>query len=635
MEDRGRSSRTYENRRTYGKSQGRRPSDNRSSGRPSDNHPPRRQRTPAERARMRRRRKRQRMIRFVLLIILIIAAIAGIILWKRYSPSKEQYDMKKYYGIEKDGQIGITVDNKVVEAEGKLAGGKVYVAYNIVRDYINSRFYWDPNENVLLYMLPEDMISVDVGSKDYSISRKKKSEDYVILKTEGNTAYIALDFVQQYTNIDYEVSNNPDHVMIRTKWGKTDVATVKKNTQVRYQGGVKSPVLAELKKKDEVTVVESEQNWKKVRTADGVIGYVKNKALKNEEKKNITRKFEEQDYSNITKDYTINMAWHNVTNQDANNAVAQRIAQTKGLTTLAPTWIHVADTNGNISSIASADYVSYAHKQNVEVWMTVRDFDGGISSEKESYELLSYTSRRETLITQLIAEALRVGVDGINVDFEKISDKCGEHYIEFIRELSVKCRQNGLVLSVDNYVPKSFNTQYDRKEQGIVADYVVIMGYDEYYAGSPEAGPVSSYNYVKEGITETLKEVPAEKVISGIPFFTRLWKETPKTEEELKSDKGTDAEQYSATVESDAYGMDNAQAIVKQAGVDTTWDKKAGQNYATWEADGSKYEIWLEDSKSIEAKLKLMKKYKLAGTAEWSLGQESSDIWNLIQKYVN
>ena len=625
MEDRGRSSRTYENRRTYGKSQERRP---------SDNHPPRRQRTPAERARMRRRRK-QRMIRFVLLIILIIAAIAGIILWKRYSPSKEQYDMKKYYGIEKDGQVGITVDNKVVEAEGKLAGGKVYVAYNIVRDYINSRFYWDPNENVLLYMLPEDMISVDVGSKDYSISKKKKSEDYVILKTEGNTAYIALDFVQQYTNIDYEVSNNPDHVMIRTKWGKTDVATVKKNTQVRYQGGVKSPVLAELKKKDEVTVVESEQNWKKVRTADGVIGYVKNKTLKNEEKKNITRKFEEQDYSNISKDYTINMAWHNVTNQDANNAVAQRIAQTKGLTTLAPTWIHVADTNGNISSIASADYVSYAHKQNVEVWMTVRDFDGGISSEQESYELLSYTSRRETLITQLIAEALRVGVDGINVDFEKISDKCGEHYIEFIRELSVKCRQNGLVLSVDNYVPKSFNTQYDRKEQGIVADYVVIMGYDEYYAGSPEAGPVSSYNYVKEGITETLKEVPAEKVISGIPFFTRLWKETPKTEEELKSDKGTDAEQYSTTVESDAYGMDNAQAIVKQAGVDTTWDKKAGQNYATWEADGSKYEIWLEDSKSIEAKLKLMKKYKLAGTAEWSLGQESSDIWNLIQKYVN
>jgi len=336
------------------------------------------------------------MIQLVLLIILVIAAIAGIVIWKRYSPSKEQYDMKKYYGIEKDGQLGITVDNKVVEAKGKLSDGKAYVAYDVVRDYINSRFYWDSNENVLLYMLPKDMISVDVGSKDYSVSREKKSEDYVILKTEGNTAYIALDFVQQYTNIDYEMSSNPDHVMIRTKWGKTDVATVKKNTQVRYQGGVKSPVLAELKKKD----------------------------LKNEEKKNITRKFDEQNYSSISKDYTINMAWHNVTNQDANKGVAQKIAQTKGLTTLAPTWVHVADTSGNITSIASSDYVSYAHQQNIEVWMTVRDFDGGISSEQESYELLSYTSRRETLITQLIAEALRVGVDGINVDFEKISDKC-------------------------------------------------------------------------------------------------------------------------------------------------------------------------------------------------------------------
>ena len=608
MEDRGRSSRTYENRRTYGKSQGRRP---------SDNHPPGRQRTPAERARMRRRRKRQRMIRFVLLIILIIAAIAGIILWKRYSPSKEQYDMKKYYGIEKDGQVGITVDNKVVEAEGKLAGGKVYVAYNIVRDYINSRFYWDPNENVLLYMLPEDMISVDVGSKDYSISKKKKSEDYVILKTEGNTAYIALDFVQQYTNIDYEVSNNPDHVMIRTKWGKTDVATVKKNTQVRYQGGVKSPVLAELKKKDEVTVVESEQNWKKVRTADGVIGYVKNKALKNEEKKNITRKFEEQDYSNISKDYTINMTWHNVTNQDANNAVAQRIAQTKGLTTLAPTWIHVADTNGNISSIASADYVSYAHKQNVEVWMTVRDFDGGISSEKESYELLSYTSRRETLITQLIAEALRVGVDGINVDFEKISDKCGEHYIEFIRELSVKCRQNGLVLSVDNYVPKSFNTQYDRKEQGIVADYVVIMGYDEYYAGCGEAGPNASITYVENGIAKTKESVPAEKIINAVPFYTRVWESTG---EGPKASTLTMAQQA---------------AWVSNSGTEPVWLDEYCQNYVEYQKDGNTIQCWLEDTDSIRVKLQVMKAQGIAGVAEWKLGIEDRAVWDVIEKYVN
>ncbi len=642
MEDKNRYGRTNDNRRDAGENSRRRSAAQKGARRSSPSEPDRQgrnrdmERRQAERAaRIRKKRRRNRLIRLVLLIILVIIAIAGIFLWKRYSPTKEKYDMKKYYGIEKEGQLGITVDNQVVDAQGKLSDGKAYVSYEVVRDYINSRFYWDSNENKLLYMLPKDMVSVDVGSKDYLVSREKKSEDYVILKTDGNTAYIALDFIQQYTNMDYEVSNKPNHVMIRTKWGKTDVATVKKDTQVRYRGGVKSPILTDVKKKDEVVVVESEENWKKIRTEDGVIGYVRTKDLKNEEKKNITRDFDEPDYTSISKNVKINLAWDNVTNQSANSALAQRLSKTKGITTLAPTWIHVADTSGNISSIASADYVTYAHQQNMEVWMTVRDFDGGINTEQESYDLLSYTSRRDTLITQLIAEALRVGVDGINVDFEKITDKCGEHYIEFVRELSVKCRQNGLILSVDNYVPKSYNTQYDRKEQGIVADYVVIMGYDEYFAGSPKAGPVSSYNYVKEGIEETLKEVPANKIVSGIPFFTRLWKETPKTTEQRASDKGTEAEQYSMNVESEAYGMETAQSLVTQAGAEASWDKSAGCNYASWESGGAKYEIWLEDAKSIEPKLKLMQKYKLAGTAEWALGQESSDIWNLIQKYVN
>ena len=291
---------------------------------------------------------------------------------------------------------------------------------------------------------------------------------------------------------------------------------------------MKSPVLTELKKKDEVTVIENEDNWRKVRTKDGFIGYVKKSALKKEEKKVVDTDFEEPDFTNIKKDYTINMVWHNVTNSTANSTVLEKIAATKGLTTIAPTWYHVKDTEGNLESISSAEYVNYAHQSNIEVWATVRDFDGGISSNEESLALLSSTSNRENLINQLIAEALQTGIDGINVDFEKISQECGEHYIQFIRELSVRCRQNGLVLSVDNYVPKGYNMQYNRKEQGVMADYVVIMGYDEHFGGSPEAGSVSSYNFVKEGIEETLKEVPAEKVISGVPFFTRLWQETPE-----------------------------------------------------------------------------------------------------------
>lgn len=583
----------------------------------------------------RRRRKRNLGIKVAALGIFVAAIVVAAFLWKKYSPSKEEYDLVKYYGIENEGQVAITVDNQVVEPHGMIADGKAYVQYEIVRDYINSRFYWDPNENVLLYTLPKDMVTVEVGSKDYNVSKEKKSEDYVILKTEGSTAYIALDFVRQYTDIEYELYNDPNRLMIVSDWGETTVAAVKKNTQVRYKGGVKSPILTQIKKKDEVTVLEDEGDWKKVRTKDGFIGYVKSKALRKEEKRVVTRNFEEQEFTSIKKDYTINMAWHNVTNDEANSVVLQRIADSKGLTTIAPTWFHVENTDGSVNSIASADYVNYAHQANIEVWATIRDFDGGISSYEESYELLRYTSKRENLINQLMSEALRVGIDGINVDFEKISEECGEHYIQFIRELSVRCRQNGIVLSIDNYVPKGYNMQYNRKEQGIVADYVIIMGYDEHYGGSPVAGPVASYNFVKEGIVETLKEVPAEKVINGIPFFSRLWEETPKTAEELAEQQGTEAAKYEMKVESQAFGMAAARAKVDEAGAELTWNDELKQNYATWTVENTTYEIWLEDEQSIEEKLKLMKEHKLAGTSAWALGQESPEIWNLIQKYVN
>ncbi len=592
-------------------------------------------RSARSRQQSKRRRQRNLILKTTIVVILLISAVVGAFLWKRYSPSKEIADKNEYYGIEQSGKLGITVNNQIVEANGIVSDGKAYVQYEIIRDYVNSRFYWDPNENILLYTLPNDTVSVAVGSKDYSISKKKQSEDYVILKTEGSTAYIALDFVQQYTNMEYEVFDDPQRVVIVSEWGETTVATVKKDTQVRYRGGVKSPILTEVSKKDEVVILESEDNWKKVSTKDGYVGYIKKSALKKEETKTTSREFDEPKYTNIQKDYVINMAWHNVTNATANDSVLQRIAESKGLTTIAPTWYHVTNTSGDLTSISSEEYVNYAHQSNIEVWATVRDFDGGISSYEESYELLSKTSNRENLINHLLADALRTGIDGINVDFEKISEECGEHYIQFIRELSVRCRQNGIVLSVDNYVPKGYNMQYNRKEQGIVADYVVIMGYDEHFAGSPEAGPVSSYNFVKEGIEETLKEVPAEKVISGIPFFTRLWEETPKTEEEIAEAKGTEAEEYLTNVNSDALGMSAAVASIEEAGAEITWDDEAQQEFATWTFENTTYKIWLENEKSIEPKLKLMKENKLAGTAAWALGQESKSTWELILKYVN
>ena len=423
--------------------------------------------------------------------------------------------------------------------------------------------------------------------------------------------------------------------MIVSDWGKTTQAKIGKPTQLRYRAGVKSEVLRNLEKGETVTVIEKLDSWKKVRTKDGMIGYVKAGKLKDEKKTTISRDFNEPVYKNISKDYKINMAWHNVTNTTANNAVLETIAKTKGLTTIAPTWYSIADTEGNLTSISSADYVNYAKQTGLEVWAVLRDFQGGIDTSDEVYEVLSSTSKRSRLINQVIGDAIQTGVNGINLDFEHISTDCGEHYIQFVRELSVKCRQNGLVLSIDNYVPMSFNQHYDIHEQGVVADYVVMMGYDEHTNNSYEAGSVSSYSYVKDGIESMLEKVPAEKLIAGIPFYTRLWTETDKTEAELKSEAGTEAADYSKKISSQALGMDEAEAAVSAAGATAEWDKKTRQDYAEWKNGSSTCKIWLEDSASIEEKLKLIKKKKLAGVAEWKLGYENSKIWDLILQYVN
>ncbi len=603
----------------------------------------------ARRSSRARRRRRNTVIRWLLLIVLIIAAAGGFLIWQRYGSSNEKADLEQYYELEAENDIAVVINNEVVRrsdgaedgqtedapAPGKIYDGQYYIEYSVVRDRINKRFYWDSNENVLLYTLPEGSVSVEVGSSEYTDISEKKSEDYVILKTEGKTAYIALPFIQAYTNMEYTVYDDPAKAVITSQWGETETAVLRRDTQVRYQGGVKSPILTEVKKSDKVTVLEDEDDWMKVGTEDGFIGYVKTNTLKDIATETTSREFEEPVYTNITKDYTINMAWHNVTNTDANNYVLTTIASTKGLTTIAPTWFSLADTEGNVSSIADADYVNYAHQSNLEVWAVLRDFHGGINSYDETYQVLSYTSKRTKVINQVIAGALETGVDGINLDFELVSTDCGEHYIQFVRELSVKCRQNGLVFSVDNYVPQPYNEHYDIEEQGNVADYVVIMGYDEHTDGSYEAGSVASIGYLENGIADALDSVSADKLIAGVPFFTRLWFETPKTEAELAEQEGTEAASYPNNVSSWAYGMTEAADLLSSLGVQAQWDDTTKQNYAEWEADGGTYKIWLEDSQSLEEKLKVIKANNLAGVAEWCLGMEGSGVWDLILQYVN
>ena len=399
---------------------------------------------------------------------------------------------------------------------------------------------------------------------------------------------------------------------IQYQFDQIKTVTVNKKTAIRYRGGIKSKVLTTVAKGTRLRLIEELEDWDQVATDDGYIGYVEKKKVGDVSQTVIDRTFQSEEYTYITMDTPVNMVWHQVTSTDANAYFADATANMTGVNVISPTWFYLTDTAGNIANISSADYVSQAHEKGLQVWGLIDNFTQDVSTT----ETLASTAARQNIISQLIQAAVSVGMDGINVDFESLSEDVGIHFLEFLRELSIECHKNNLVLSVDNPVPEDFTSHYDRAEQGRVVDYVIIMGYDEHYVGS-EAGSVASLPWVEKGIQDTLEEVPAERVINAIPFYTRLWNTT------------------GGAVTSEAIGMDQAQQVIAENNVETYWDKTTSQNYGTYDVDNSTYQIWLEDSQSIAEKVKLVSKYGLAGVSAWKLGFENSGIWQVITDNLN
>lgn len=559
----------------------------------------------------------------VLAIVLLIVIVAGIgfltRVIKKYTPSSEVMSSQEYFGLDHEGEAAIVVGSEILPYKGKILNEVAYVDYQAVKEVLNDYFYWDSENNTMLYTMPTDVVQIPAGSNSYTADGKTQSLNYNIVLIDGTETYIALDFVKQYTDISYEMFHDPDRIVINNEWGDMTVASIRKAGKVRSLGGIKSPILREVEKNEVVRILEPMEDWTKILTQDGYIGYIKNDRLVKERTETRTSDFVAPEYTNIQKDYKINLVWHQTTSMDANYNIIYDIANVKNVNTISPTWFSIASNDGTLDSLALADYVDTAHSNHMEVWPLVDNFSENI----DFTAVMNSTSARNKIENQLIAAAIEYSFDGINVDFENISEDAADGYIQFMRELSVMCRKNGIVLSVDVPVPMDFTAHYNRKALGEVCDYLMIMGYDEHYAGSEEAGTVASLSFEEEGIQNTLLEVAAEKVVSGIPFYTRLWCTTT-------NEDGT------TTVTSEAMGMNQAQQTLENNQVEASWDETTGQNYAQFDGEnGELYQIWLEDTESLTRKLELIKNYDLGGVAEWKLGLEDDSVWDLIAKYVS
>ena len=556
---------------------------------------------------MKEQQKKKAAPVLVVLILIVLVGAAGVVsfLINRYKPGTEYMAGNEYFNLTDENSVALIQNGELLEEQAVLIGGEPYAAYTYVESQLNSCFYWDEETKGILLTTSGGVQTLLPG--DAAVAKTPGGQPAVQQESDG-TVYISLDVVKEYTDLDYAYYSDPNRVVIRNEWDGVEQATVQSDTaQVRQKGGIKSLILADVQKGDTLLYLENLDNWCKVMTADGYTGYIQTEDISEPEAIE-ARTAKKDSYERITRDHKINLVWHQSTSTESNDAMAEMTAEMTGVNVISPTWFSVTDETGTISSLASADYVKLAHDAGREVWGLIDNFNEAFDETTD----LAYASVRSRIIEQLLAEAASCGMDGINVDFENLKEAGIPHYLQFLRELTSAAHAQNLVVSVDTPVPQAYTMYYQRGEQARFVDYMIVMAYDEHFAGSEEAGSVSSLPFVQQAVEEMTRVMPADQVICGIPFYTRVW-----TEKFGQS-----------AITSEVLGMDGAKNYAKENQMTETWDASLGQNVATVETSDARYTIWMEE------KLKVIQSADLAGVAEWKLGFECADVWSLISKYI-
>ncbi|MCR5210632.1 MAG: chitinase [Lachnospiraceae bacterium] len=535
---------------------------------------------------------------------------------EKYSYSTQMANLNEYFQLFSDGDVAIILQDERINSRAKLLNEHIYFSSDTVSDLFTDRFYINDEENVLLYTTADDIYRVAIGKDSNSYSTNLDGVvnfGYPIaVRANDGTLYIAADYVKLFANFSYDFYSEPNRMQVYTQWGSDRVAQVNADTQVRYQGGIKSNVLRAISAGESVEVLETMENWTKVKTDDCFIGYIENNKLSEYTdvvRTPVTDAYDPvADYSgkSIRADEPIFLGFHQIGVTDDGTALEKVTEGKNGINVVSPTWYYLRDSDGSYLDNGTASYVNAAHAKGYKVWALLED----MTNEFDEYELFSSSENRKNLIDNLINSLTTVGADGINVDLEKIDTKTGPHYVQFLRELSIETRKNGLVLSVDDYAPNEGNRYYNYKEQGLVADYVMLMQYNEHWNGS-DAGSVASAVFVEKGIDNTVAlGVPAEKIVSILPFYTRIWKV-----------EGSETS-------SDAVGMDLASAFAVNHSIELVWDDELCQNYGEVTEGSAKYMVWIEDEASMKAKLGIVEGKGVAGVGGWRLGLESEGTWD-------
>ena len=500
-----------------------------------------------------------------------------------------------------------------LKADVYIENGVIYLSRGDIANFFDSSIYYDEKYNQIITSSYDKLAAMPIGEKQIEINSSNATIQASVIEKE-DTYFIPFSALEDVYNVKVNYSETTNIVTVDSLDRDYNIATATKNSSVKYKPSIFSKTVAKVEQGESYIIANREdypvpEGWTRVRTEDGILGYVKTNRMG--EINTIREAMEEKEKI----EGSVSLVWDYYS--EYVSAPDRTGTEIKGVNVVSPSFFYLTrlgkgDVEDNIGE-QGIEYINWAKQNNYQVWPIISNnsYIDTTSEIMRDYDL------REELINQIVDYITEYQLDGINIDFENMYEEDKDYFSRFLIELRPRLNEIGVILSVDVTAPdggETWSMCYDRNVIGNVADYIIFMAYDQYGVSSTKSGTTAGYNWVELNINKFLGQegVEADKIILGIPFYTRLWVER----------NGNILSRDTVTV--------NAIDNVLPSNVEKQWDEDLKQYYVEYTQNGSTYKMWIEDEESIAAKLDLINQYNLAGAAFWEKDMESSNIWDLV-----
>jgi len=566
-----------------------------------------------------RRRKSRAWLWAIFLLFVASAAATAWWAWTETEKPNTEHVIPAYlsapHPIMQNGEW--TKSYSLGEGEGLL------IPLEVGQQLVGDGILYEKESDTVVLTTKSQVLHFKIGALDATMNHKPFALQFAAVK-EGETVYLPLAPLKELFGFQAEVDDGTGIVTLFASGQAiqpAEIAQLKENgVQLRDEPGIQHPIVEDLAKGAPIRIWGELDGWYRAQSASGKIGYIAKQDAVLLPAKTLPKPQEPEAFTAWqATGKRINLTWEAVYSVKPD---PKKIGDLTGVNVVSPTWFELTDGKGTIRSKADAAYSEWYRSKGVQVWAM---FSNGFEPERTEQALASYETRL-TMIQQLLAYAKSFKLQGINLDFENVKTSDKENLVQFVRELTPLAHEQNLVISID-VTPKS-NSEFwsvflDRAKLGQTVDYMMVMAYDEHWASSPVAGSVSSLPWVEASIRRILQEdkVPPEKLVLGLPLYTRMWSETPDGKGGVK-------------VTSKTMSMSAVATLLAEKKLTPVFSEEAGQHYVEFKNGEVTQKMWIEDAVSVEARMNLVKKYNLAGTAAWARSFAAGDIWKVMDQHL-